>query len=878
MQPRRLLVAALIALVISTAVGIAMGTAWGLAAALVQVGCMVITVLCAPRATDTTHEHADAGRQASEIAESDEPLVSEHRAQPRASNDARHASTEAPSAEPSHEVATVLVPDGSGGHEAQPDDAPPADEQHAHVDEQEPIAPIEQEQLAPVEQESSIETADDGFPTAETSSFAFEEFAQELLSSPSPLGSLFDFCEKAGSADDASTFERFLARRLGEADVATLAAKDDFFVRIALPHHSGCFYVQELQSTSFAEHVQILKIEEALNAARFAYEYYDNPNTASEEDLMRLEQRHAKSVCSQVPNVETSDWSYLAMPWQASWGPTQHGEWAVRSSLSQSIEELDVPFRLEAKFRSNVAQGDVAIEVQATHPRVMPASVFVDGLGIIPTTSSMRAREASKYNAHMGILLANCAFRASQRIRRVWLASIQTTPSKRSCLFWACFERRQFSHVRMDAIGDPIACLGRLGASVSLENETFQPVEQGFYLEDQRFCPPVRHDLWKMSERILPPSAALSLGTSRVSGLVIHEELPRILASEEAMLGLPTTDEDNSCEKSVRSVLQAASKTSDIDVWNAAERVVSKLVDGTLSPSDPQALQRELVSGDVLSHAVRRAQEHLMQGHPDEALKQLETALRSIDGTGTYQDTPSVVYRSFDSFAERALYNRLNAHDNRCLVLVPDAYVVAHLAMAAILQARAQAEDGSYGQQALLHAERALEVAPLSTNAHLSTVFCFEHSGDLDKAESALRDMLEMAHDPQGVGLAYYRMASIQWKLGHHTACRACYQLAAGVAPALLPLILAECHVLLSEEPQMSTPLDGSEVEQALKERDIPLAPTNRISFLIYDCATASIDAEVFPVAQDLMRILESFTGDDVIHGIRTSLESEPDQ
>ena len=383
-----------------------------------------------------------------------------------------------------------------------------------------------------------------------------------------------------------------------------------------------------------------------------------------------------------------------------------------------------------------------------------------------------------------------------------------------------------------------------------------------------------------MSERSLSPSAALHLGTARVSGLVIHEELPRMIVADDALRTMKSPDARDATQAGVRSVLEAARKTSDIDAWSAADRVARKLVDGSLALDDAEAVREELVSGDPLSRAVTRARRLLSQQEPEEALGQLRQALNTIDRVGTYADTASTVYRSFDSFAERALYNRLNASDRRLVVLVPDAYVMAHLLVSAILLARSQSEGAnrdSDSEQALAHARRALEVAPLTTSAHLGLVACLDRMDRLDEAEEALKGMLELAHDPQGVAFAYYRMASIQWQLDHPKACLACYQLAAGISPMLIPLVVAECHLLAQQDPQLGSPLDARAVNEALKARRIPVAPTPRISFLLYDCATASVDAEVFPVARDLMRILEYFTGDDIIHGIRNSLEREPD-
>ena len=48
------------------------------------------------------------------------------------------------------------------------------------------------------------------------------------------------------------------------------------------------------------------------------------------------------------------------------------GEWAVRHAISQAIESFQLPYRLVANFRSNVADGNVAIEVQLTPGDVFP--------------------------------------------------------------------------------------------------------------------------------------------------------------------------------------------------------------------------------------------------------------------------------------------------------------------------------------------------------------------------------------------------------------------------------------------------------------------------------------------------------------------------
>ncbi|WP_072499495.1 hypothetical protein [Olsenella phocaeensis] len=65
--------------------------------------------------------------------------------------------------------------------------------------------------------------------------------------------------------------------------------------------------------------------------------------------------------------------------------------------------------------------------------------------------------------------------------------------------------------------------------------------------------------------------------------------------------------------------------------------------------------------------------------------------------------------------------------------------------------------------------------------------------------------------------------------------------------------------------------------EALLEENDIPLAPTPEMSKAFQDCARASVDAEVFPVARSFVSILNRFDPSDVLTGILRSLEDAPD-
>lgn len=800
------------------------------------------------------------------------------------------------SASPTNAKATVEAETSAEDTSPTPSDDPErSSDEHATSDdlvsEVDPANPKPQEDPEPPGDPGPPKAdslAEPAAPETSTSTFPFEEFRRKLVFGEHPLEYLQEQVRAIRSAElpdsDAPApcpFERFFARRLEEAGLFDDKGDEALPpVRVVMPRHSGLFYVRpDTRELTYAAYLRMLRIEETLNAILAAHDHFGNGlSQTSEERLYQLNQRLTRSICTQAPDVDTADWSYLAMPWQAGSGPADQGEWALRQALSEAIESVRVPYRLEATFRANVAGGDVAIEVALTPAQAFPASAYVEGIGIVSTTTQMRAREASDYGVRLGILLASHAFHAGARVRRVWVSGIERTPSSRTCRYSVCFDRRAFCSIRLGAIQDPLAILRGFGAHMTSEGGRLLATTPSFYLEDERFCPRMRHDLWQLSERPLAASAAFALGATRVSGLVIHEELPRMIAAEHIIGKLDVPDQKLTTEQSVRAILEETQRTSDLSVHDAAERIVGMLVDGTIDASDTTAIEDEMLHGDRMSRLMERAQRLLVQKKPQEALDLLSRELASMDRSSLYRDTSSVAYRCFGSFAERTLYNRINAEDKRSVVLVPDAYVSAHILLAALLTSVDDDEHrAELAAEAQRHAQIALTIAPLSTAANLGAAACYERAGELELASRQLAGFLDVAYDPQGIGLAYYRLAGIQAQLDNPRVCQACYQRSVQALPPLIPLVMGEIQQLVSQGFTFEDVMDNDEVQSLLRDHDIPLSPTERTSYLLYDCAAASVDAEVFPVAHDFMRILEFFTGDDVIRSMRNSLEHEPD-
>ncbi len=659
--------------------------------------------------------------------------------------------------------------------------------------------------------------------------------------------------------------ERYAARMLDEAG---LFSKDIQLPQLTVvrPQSSHMVYLRcSDERIPYLAKLHLIKLEAALNAIRFACASL--PADATLQQAYQLNQGLARSIVAQaLPIDEPLDLSQI--------GEWPEGEWTVRYGISQAIETMQLPYRLNARYRTNVADGNVAIEVDLTPAEVFPVSCYVDDLGIVPTTGDMRQKAAADYALRLGLLLAASAFRCSERILHVWVAGIQETASRRSCYFSVDFDRWRFARIELDNIGDLSETYRWFAPVLRYEDGWLRPVKQHFHLEEERFCPTRRYLPVSLSSRKLDKHSAASLGTDHVSGLSIEEADGRSLVATAIMLRLTPDSEQNATQKNVRAVMDLAADDPDPTVRSAAERVVRGLVEGTLE-SDAFVIGEEFVRGDALTRANDRAKELLMKQQPEQAHHVLAPLLARIDETGTYRDTPTVAYRYFNSYAERALYNRQQAesHSAQTTMLVPDAYYEAHLLVSITCLAGGMYED------ALAHAQRLIELAPLDARARLHVVKCLEELDRSDEAVNQLVELLEFAHDPQGMGLAYYRMAYFQWKRGNVAAAQACYQCAMHFLPGAVPMMAMELSMLYLQNPDaLQTETTEEDIIATLELADIPIAPTPRTSEVLYDCARASLDAEIFPVARTFARLMAMFSGDDVITGVLHSLEDEPDR
>ncbi|MBQ9004953.1 MAG: tetratricopeptide repeat protein [Atopobiaceae bacterium] len=664
---------------------------------------------------------------------------------------------------------------------------------------------------------------------------------------------------EAEGTDAPSPFERFAARMLVEAGLF----KEDVKlprIRIVRPPASGMFYLRITdQRLPYRAKIRVLSLEAALNALRFSDTYFDDPDAHEVEEHFQLLQKLTHSIAAQAPSLADH------IPITDDESPDT--EWAVRMAISTAIESFQLPHRLSASWRVNVADGNVAFEIELPPEATFPATRFVEDLGLVATSREMRRKAASDYALRLALLVANAAFRCSELIKHVWVAGSVQTATRHACYLSVDFDRWRFSHLDLSDLGDLSSVYHSFAPAMRLEEGILRPVEQTFDLGERRFCPPRRYEPVSLSTRKIARPWSESLGTERVSGLAIDEGSGRELMAADIMSKLGDTTEHN-----VHLIMELAGDAPDPTVRTAAERTVNKLIAGTLE-EDAQAIGREFLAGDPLSLAVQRAGELLSQKAPSEAQRVIEEVLAPIDDAGLYADTPNIEYRFFPSYVERALYNRLFAYAGRLPSLVPQTYFQAHYLMSVSLLMQGSLEG------ALTHARRLVELAPLDARTHAHLTRCLELLGRDDEAVDVLTHLLTIAHDPEGLALAYYRMAFFQWKQGHTLAAQACYATSLRFAPAYTPYVAMEMATLAYQNPgSFREELSEQEAEQLLKDQGIPVAPTEEMSEAFLDCARASLDAEIFPVARNFAWILGAFSQDDIVAGLIRSIEDAPSE
>ncbi|WP_372445340.1 tetratricopeptide repeat protein [Bifidobacterium pluvialisilvae] len=97
-------------------------------------------------------------------------------------------------------------------------------------------------------------------------------------------------------------------------------------------------------------------------------------------------------------------------------------EWVYRQTFSSLMRKLRLPYRFDVEFRTNLAEGNVAIGFTTAGTSMMPTTRYDERRhGWVPLTDAERASFGADYNLRVGLLLAALAFGVDSHVSRVSL-------------------------------------------------------------------------------------------------------------------------------------------------------------------------------------------------------------------------------------------------------------------------------------------------------------------------------------------------------------------------------------------------------------------------------------------------------------------------
>lgn len=542
----------------------------------------------------------------------------------------------------------------------------------------------------------------------------------------------------------------------------------------------------------------------------------------------------------------------------------QEGEWIVRERIVHDAEFLRLPFRLAYDLRGNVQSGEALVSVE-----VPPPASFA----IVTADERGQVSRARAYALRLSWLVASRVLASSPRMRRAHV--VCHAHGSDLALLETSFDHRFADHmapiVRDPRIeGELFPHDANIHASFG-EDGWFVPFEPRRAMDDEAWCPREHFQTPELDVRDLSSRTAKACGAAKVCDLAINEHgtrqaaLLRLTREWEAMESLNN-------EGVVATLMELRDTSDDMPVVEACDRVVGALLEGSLDPTDLDAIRHLFMWGGALDQAVLRVSE-LAEAEPETldpatTVRILGEALEPMMAVGFYADDESAIYRYFASVADRFVFNtRIDDH-RREVRLVPDAYFNALAQLCG-----AQTAMGEY-EQAGQTADELMRVAPNCMNATLCKARVLECESRLFEAAELIQEALALVSNPRDAALGHYRLAYMEWRLGRGELAVACYERAMRWPSRTAANAREELDDLLQTSDELRA-LEPEEAADALGQAGIPLGFDDGLQARLLCAAALLTDDEAFVPAQQLLAVVCSATGDDVLTGMWRSMESE---
>lgn len=742
----------------------------------------------------------------------------------------------------------------------------------------------------------------------------------EELRKRKPLDALARIADAVAGADadpalTAPGLERCLARWLGEAGLGgeraeTLKklAKGDPLRLVRTKKYADTYYIGVNDEAAVAPYRRMVwALEGALNRFLLISESLgDRANAASEAEVGQWDYYLIESIAQQMP--------YAEQPADAR-GETAR-EWAIRFGIATAVERLRLPYRLAADFRVNAAGGLAAFDAVVPHSSLMTAQRWFEGVSSwVDVPLAEREGQATRYAMRLAIMLAAIAFAQSAALGRVVVAVRPVSDGAGSTEFTGEFPQdgelpRTFSvefergtfcangAYRQAALGDPAPFLAWFGATVGQA-----AVPSPF--EDERLTVLSRALAPELSDDPVPAYARAALGARAVSDLAVNYNAKRRHIAEHIADDIAQAE---TTTERIRVVSAVKDRTADVDVQEACTRLMVALTSDEIDPTDQNAIVNRFLGKDELMAALSAARAAVERGEAGEAVSILVEAIRKAELSGRFTDTDATVFRCFDSYASRVVYNRVYQAEAEEIAAVEAAPAVgcaaceqAAAAVPAVEPASGTASsalespaaptvelapDSLYfccleavkllehsfdrTEEALGFGRRCMELAPVSGPGYLQTARAYMLVGDMDNTVATINRYLAVALLPNEIAMGYYQLAYAEWKAGRLEAGVAAYLKSMTISPLVYDQARLELEELLNEPEAGLVPAD--EIDGVLEKHGIVVAPAEACFEWLLEASEAAVDAELFVVARSVLAAYCQYRPDDAIVNVLRSL------
>ena len=599
------------------------------------------------------------------------------------------------------------------------------------------------------------------------------------------------------------------------------------------------------------------------------------------------------------------------------------GEWSWRKALSTAIETIESPYRVVAEFRGDVHTGEAAMIGLSPAPEAMPKSYWDDARGLWTSYSRQeRERQALDFALNSAVACIAAAFAGSELIEHVeFLGGRLDGPATVDSVFDDDIaddeieSRAAFWRSESDDDDRGRVLLNSI-CRVSVSRDLFCQEANGFGRADdvralwaalggKIIIDDVPHDMadgwpdaldllerqneaWRRSHRgdypeiadgALPASIADALGAHHVRDMRITFGSRRRRNAETLADRLVEAQSDVESIRIARAMQDRASDPFDND---ALTRVMSSLLAGKLDATDQNAIVNCYLGEDEYLKVLARARP-LFQTDRPQAISLLLGVIDEAERSGRYHDGLEVVYRGFDTYASRLVYNLMRSGDlkpaselfdfgrrdaGKRVELIPDSLYLCYSSAAYFVE---QTFDGF--DQGVRLARKTIELAPTVVNGYRQLARAYTLVGDMAAACEILRAALEICVTPVDTAIVYYQLGYVYWKKGEPRLGAICYLKSMTVSPVVAAQAGVELHELMREEdlPVVGRP----EIDEGLMRAGIPLAPLSSVLDAVMNGAAAAIDAGMFSTARDLLTAGLHYRPDDALVNVLRSLGSE---